>query len=130
MGSGSLPQQTMEIVVSSQETTDNFWQVWNSFAWPEPAPVSYRCYYLDDGLVDFYTMEDLPGNYIEVDQQIYVLAPMPARVVNGRLEIIQPKTLVQKLAPGTQGTLCHQQDVSVVVNNNGTYWNYQQHEIN
>jgi hypothetical protein len=116
--------------MNTNETTENFWQVWNSFVWPEPVPVSYRCYYQDDGTVDFYTMEHLPGNYIEVEQQVYVLAPMPARVVDGKLEIIRPKTIVQKLQPGGTSILCHRQDVSVVVEDNGTYWNYQQHEIN
>jgi hypothetical protein len=117
--------------MNTNETTENFWQVWNSFTWPEPVPVSYRCYYRDDGTVDFYTMEHLPGNYIEVEQQVYVLAPMPARVVDGRLEIIRPKTVVQKLKPTTDtGTRCHCQDVSVVVDTNGTYWNYQTNEIN
>jgi hypothetical protein len=115
--------------MSDQETTDNFWQVWNSFVWPEPTPITYRCYYLDNGDVDFYTMEDLPGNYIEVDQQSYVLAIKPARVVEGRLIIIKPKKTVQKLLPADHGTLCHRDDVSIVVANNGTYWNYQQHEI-
>jgi hypothetical protein len=117
--------------MNSQETTDNFWQVWNSFSWPEPAPVSYRCYYHDDGTVDFYTMEDLPGNYIEVEQSVYVRAHKPARVVNGQLEIIKTKNTVQKLVPGQQqGTQCHVQDIAVIVNNNGTHWNYQQNEIN
>jgi len=117
--------------MNTNETTENFWQVWNSFTWPEPAPVSYRCYYQDDGTVNFYTMEHLPGNYIEVEQQVYVLAPMPARVVDGRLEIIRPKTTVQKLKPTTgTGTRCHSKDVSVVVGTNGTYWNYQTNEIN
>jgi hypothetical protein len=85
---------------------------------------------LDTGDVDFYTMEDLPGNYIEVDQQVYVLAPQPARVVDGKLIITRPKTVVQKLQPKSTGTLCHKQDVSVVVEDNGTYWNYQQHDVN
>jgi len=117
--------------MSGQETTENFLQVWNSFTWPDPVPVSYRCYYQDDGTVDFYAMEDLPGNYIEVDQQTYVLAHKPARVVDGRLEIIKPKTTVQKLKPTTgTGTQCHLKDVSVVVDANGTYWNYQTNEIN
>lgn len=116
--------------MSSQETTDNFWQVWNNFCWPESKPVTYRCYYLDDGTVDFYTMEDLPGNYIEVDQTTYVQALKPARVVNGTLEILKPKITVQKLAPSHQGTQCHRNDVSVIVTSNGTYWNYQSHEIN
>ena len=117
--------------MNTNKTTENFWQVWNSFTWPEPAPVSYRCYYQDDGTVDFYTMEDLPGNYIEVEQQVYVLAPMPARVIDGQLTIVKPKTTVQKLKPTTgTDTQCHVKDVSVVVDTNGTYWNYQTNEIN
>lgn len=116
--------------MNSQETTDNFWQIWNSFTWPEPTPVTYRCYYLGNSDVDFYTMEDLPGNYIEVDQQSYVLAIKPAQVVDGRLIIIKPKTTVQKLSPAECGTMCHRDDVSIVVTDNGTYWNHQQHEIN
>ncbi len=117
--------------MNTNETTENFWQVWNSFTWPEPVPVSYRCYYQDDGTVDFYTMEHLPGNYIEVEQQVYVLAPMPARVINGQLTIVKPKTTVQKLKPTTgTGTQCHPRDVSVVVDTNGTYWNYQTNEVN
>jgi hypothetical protein len=117
--------------MSSQETTDNFWQVWNSFKWPEPATPTYRCYYLENGDVDFYTMEDLPGNYIEVDQQSYVLAIKPARVVEGRLKITQPKITVQKLVPDTnQGTQCHHQDVSVIVDQQGTYWKYQTNDKN
>jgi hypothetical protein len=116
--------------MSSQETTDNFWQVWNSTVWPEPAPVSYRCYYLDDGTVDFYTMEDLPGNYIEVQQKIYVLAPMPAKVVNGELVIVKPKITIQKLSPSDTGVQCHVDDVSVVVDADGQFWNYKEYEIN
>lgn len=116
--------------MSSQETTDNFWQVWNSFTWPEPKTPSYRCYYLDDGYVDFYTMEDLPGNYIEVEQSVYVLAPKPAQVVDGALVITKPKLFVEKLSPANVGIQCHKHDVSVVVNNNGMYWDYQKYEIN
>lgn len=117
--------------MSSQETTDNFWQVWNTFEWPEPVTASYRCYYLDDSTVDVYTMEALSGNYIEVSKEQYLAAAKPAQVVDGRLEVIQPKITVQKLTPGVEtGTLCHKNNVAVVVENNGTYWNYQQHEIN
>ena len=131
MGIDTLSQQRLANPMNTNETTENFWQVWNSFVWPEPVPVSYRCYYQDDGTVDFYTMEDLPGNYIEVEQQVYVLAPMPARVIDGQLTIVKPKTTVQKLKPTTgTGTQCHVKNVSVVVDTNGTYWNYQTNEIN
>jgi hypothetical protein len=117
--------------MSSQETTDNFWQVWNNFVWPDPPKITYRCYYLDNGDVDFYTMEDLPGNYIEVDQKTYVQAHKPAQVVDGQLKIVQPKVTVKKLTPSvSHGTQCHPQDVAVVVDQHGTLWNYQTNEIN
>ena len=116
--------------MTTNKTTENFLEVWNNFKWPEIKPVTYRCYYLDDGSVNFYTMEDLPGNYIEVDQTVYVLAPMPAKVHNGKLVIIKRGTTVQKLTPSSQGTLCHKNNVAVIVNDNGTHWNYQTNELN
>jgi hypothetical protein len=123
----------MEVVMSSQETTDNFWQVWNSFVWPDPVASSYRCYYSDNGEVDFYTMEHLPGNYIEVTQQQYVLAKKPARVVDGKLVVTVAKSTVQKLVPVQQhGTSCHVNNVCVVVDTeiNHTKWAIKQDEIN
>jgi hypothetical protein len=74
-------------------------------------------------------MEDLPGNYIEVDQQTYVLAHKPARVVNGQLRIIKPKSAAQKLTPNVeQGTLCHVHNVAVVVEKSGVHWSMQTYE--
>jgi len=131
VGAGALSQQALAVIMNTNETTENFWQVWNSFTWPEPVTPTYRCYYLDNGDVDFYTMEDLPGNYIEVDQQTYVLALKPARVVDGRLEIVKPKVTVQKLAPShSTGTLCHVHDVAVVVKNSGVNWSLHTYEKN
>jgi hypothetical protein len=116
--------------MNDQDTTDNFWQVWNNFVWPEPIPVQYRCYYLDDGTVDFYTMEHLPGNYIEVTKEQYLAAAKPARVQDGKLIVIKPRLTVHKLVPGSDlGTKCHAQDVCVIVFDNGILWNQQQHEI-
>ena len=117
--------------MTTNETTENFWQVWNSFVWPDPVAPTYRCYYLDNGDVDFYTMEELPGNYIEVDQQTYVLAHTPARVVDGKLEIIKPKITVHKLAPfNSIGTQCHARDVAVVTDQSGVFWSLQTYETN
>jgi hypothetical protein len=55
----------------SQETTDNFWQAIKEFHWPEPEPIFFRLYYKEDGSPIVYTMEDLPGNYIDVDRDTY-----------------------------------------------------------
>jgi hypothetical protein len=61
-------------------------------------------------------MEDLPGKYILIDKEIYVLAPWNVQVVEGQLHIIQPAGQVKKLRPDcATGTPCHVEDVCVVV---------------
>jgi hypothetical protein len=54
---------------------------------------------------------------------------MAVRVVDEKL--IQYKTIwVNKLVPADSGTLCHSQDVSVVVaNSSGKYWKKQENVI-
>ena len=116
--------------MSDRETTDNFLAVWNSFEWPEIKEPEYRCYYRDDGWVEIYTMEALPGNYICIDRETYVLSPAPARVVDGQLTVIKPRVAVQKLQPTDHtGTQCHPRDITVVVSDRGVFWNQQQNEI-
>lgn len=118
--------------MSAHETTDNFWQIWNSFSWPDPQPVSYRLYYRSDGSADFYTMEDLPGDFIEVTKEVYLAAPYHARVINGQLKIDPVRRTIQQLVPGQiSGTPCDPRDVCVVVADveAATYWDLQQHEI-
>jgi hypothetical protein len=100
----------------TNETTENFLQVMSTFAWPVPEPVIYKLYYNDNGMPECYSMEDLPGKYIEVDKETYVLAPWNVQVVEGWLHIIQPAIRVKKLCPGAAtGTPCHTLDVCVVV---------------
>lgn len=86
------------------------------FKWPDPVPVSYRLYYNDDGTPKCYTMENLPGKYIEVDQETYVLAKWNVRVIDEKLHFIKPAVTTQKLQPtANTGTPCHTMDVCVVV---------------
>lgn len=100
----------------SQETTDNLLEVMRSFQWSEPVPVSYRLYYDDRGQPLYYTMEDLPGRYIEVDQATYILGSHHVKVVDDKLEILPRKTSVTKLVPDIErGTPCDQRDICVVV---------------
>ena len=101
--------------MSDRETTDNFWKVFNGFHWPEARPVFYRCYYHDDGTPDFYTMEDLPGQWIEVTKEIYLMSPHHARVIDGKLKIFEPKKFISKLKPNQlHGTRCDPRDICVI----------------
>ena len=63
-------------------------------------PIFYRLYH-DNGVPLFFSMEDLPGTYIEIDQETYSRNNSNVRI--------------HKLAPGKTGTPCHPDDVSIVV---------------
>ena len=118
--------------MSASKTTENFWQVWRNFKWPDPLPIEYRLYYHEDGSPKMYTMEDLPGDYVLVPQEIYVTAAWNVRVRQGQLHILPPKKHLDKLMPDQDpGTWCHARDVSIVINNSvgGRRWSLVQNEV-
>lgn len=92
-------------------TEQEFWAILLDV--PPTQPIFYRAYYNSEGWVECYSMEDLPGNYIDIDQNTYVLAPY-AQVVNGKLTIVKKSDTVKKLVPGTLGTPCDSRDICVV----------------
>jgi hypothetical protein len=92
-------------------TEEEFWAALAPVVAP-PAPI-YRLYYDDLGNPLFYSMEELPGNYIEIDFETWT-NPGHVRVVDGQLVKIKTAT-VRKLVPGNIGTSCHPDDIAVVV---------------
>ena len=117
----------------SNDTTENFLQVMSTFEWPEPAIVSYRLYYNDNGTPKCYSMEDMPGKYVEVDRETYALSPWNVQVVDDKLYFINPTVTTQQLCPdAAHGTPCHNLDVCVVVGTDQphTKWNTVTNEIN
>lgn len=93
-------------------------------AMPEPKPIFYRLYYNSDGSPQCYTMEDLPGTWIDIDRETYLIANPWVRVVNGKLKKISRLT-VNKLVPSDQGTPCHPQNVAVVDFGSNKTWSKQ-----
>lgn len=81
---------------------------------PEPPPKQYRLYYNDAGEPLFYSMEDNPGKYIEIDHATYTNPPTHVRVIDGKLVVLKT-TFVTKLTPAETGTPCHPENVSIVV---------------
>lgn len=96
----------------SEMTPEEFWAILHAPV--EVKPIFYRLYYKDDGSLLYYSMEDLPGNYIEIDLETYRLASSNVRVVDGQLKIIKPASLVKKLVPGDGGIACDPRDICVV----------------
>ena len=93
-------------------------------AMPEPQPVLYRLYYDSEGRPITYSMDALPGNYIDIDAETFARGPLNVRVIDNKLKYITQKTS-EKLVPGDTGTLCHDNDVSIVVKDSGTHWSKQ-----
>ena len=94
----------------------------------KPQPVFWRLYYDHNGHPINYSMEDLPGTYIEIDAETYCIGSMNVRVVDGKLRRIQ-HNWSQKLVPSHIGTPCHVHDVAVVTSNqNAQYWNKKLYE--
>lgn len=84
---------------------------------PEPQPVFWRLYHNAEGYPICYSMEHLPGNYIDVDAETFARGDMRVRVIDNKLKLIKP-VWGHKLVPTDQGTACHPNNVAVVVNNN------------
>lgn len=94
-------------------TPDDFWKILHDM--PKYTPVSYKLYYVDIKPV-IYSMEDLPGNYIEVDAETYALASFDVQIIDQVLVHVEPEIIVRKLRPNTDtGIACHPADVCIVV---------------
>jgi hypothetical protein len=110
---------------------EEFWSILQDI--PASNPIVYRLYYNDDGAPIIYSMEALPGNYIEVDQSTYVLAPFNVKVIDGKLVYIKPVITVKKLQPTDLiGTACDPGDVCVIVDTDRlhTKWTTVNNELN
>ena len=110
-------------------TPEDFWSILHNI--PEPHPVFYRLYHDDQGHPLFYSMEDRPGTYIEIDQETFARNASNVRVRDGRLVEITWATTT-KLVPGNCGTPCHPNNVAVVVAEDQPYicWSKQTYESN
>ena len=107
-------------------TFEEFVKIWQDV--PKEVPVFYRLYYNNDGTPKQYSMEDLPGNYIDIDKETFNKSSPHVRVVNGKLVTITWKT-TQKIIPGDAGVCCHPEDVSVVVESGtATMWSKRLYE--
>ena len=111
------------------ETEENFWKAWAEPV-AEPAPVFFRLYYDEHGRPLSYSMEDLPGNYIDIDADTYQLSSHNVRVVDGTLVHIKHKKKVNKLSPSNNGTPCLPGNISIIVDKQQSHikWSLKSHE--
>ena len=94
-------------------TPEDFWAILHNT--PVEITPLRRLYYNDSGEPLFYATEDLPGNYIDVDQETFARASSRVRVRNGQLISTATHRLSKKLVPADHGIACDSRDVCVVV---------------
>lgn len=111
-------------------TTENFWQAWNQSVPPAPE-VFYRLYHDSQGRPLYYSMEDLPGSWISIDQKTYAQASRRVRVIDGQLQPMPRTVAWTKLVPSDTGTACHPQDVAVISDQEPVqHWTVKAYETN
>ena len=94
-------------------TEEEFFAIWNSVT-PTQLVAEYRLYYDENGYPLFYTSEDLPGNYIVVDEKMVASSPANIRIHDGKV-ISYRKIYGKKLKPSSSGQACDPWDVCVIV---------------
>ena len=102
----------------NNDADEDFWAVfgdWQTGPEPSTEPVR-RLYYDEQGQPLFYSADDLPGTYLDVDVRTFMEASMKVRVQAGKLIKLDRYQHVNKLVPDPEsGTCCDPTDVSVVV---------------
>lgn len=88
-----------------------------------------RLYYDESGKVICYSCEKLEGDYIVVDAQTYAECRHDIKVIDGKIIKDYKSSFISRLYISTEGTLCHEQDISVITETDGTYWNLITHEL-
>jgi hypothetical protein len=94
-------------------TPEEFWNILQAV--PHTVEPIRRLYYNDQGDPLFYSMEELPGNYIDIDQETFSRASSKVRVKNGQLISTEVHKTSKKLVPAEHGVACDARDICVVV---------------
>ena len=107
-----------------------FLKALREFSAEAPRPIEYRIYYdPENGKILDYTTDDLPGKYIIVNQVIFQQHRFDCKIENG--QIVEPKVSIGKLSPADNGTPCHPDDVTIIVDRSAAsvkYWKNYTHE--
>lgn len=108
------------------DTPEEYVIVWEA---PEIVKPEFRLYYDDKGYLICYTCEKLEGNYLVVDALTFAEGRPDVRVADGRLVRTSTGSVISKLQAATEGVLCEVEDISIITETDGKYWNLKTYEL-
>jgi hypothetical protein len=77
-------------------------------------PTEFRVYYdVTTGRILDYTTDNLPGDYIIVDREVFHQHRFDWFIRDGKMT--PPKNVIGKLRPSNDGTPCDPRDITVIV---------------
>ena len=89
----------------------------------------YRLYYNSDGSPKHYTMQELAGNYIFVDQQTFECSRYDIVVVDGKIRSLTENVIARyrHSEESTTAVCCDPHDITLIVDKNQQhiFWDYQ-----
>lgn len=88
-------------------------EFWAALLPVTPSKPSYRLYYNQDGIPVKYSVDDEPGNYIEISSQEYLNASFKLVVRNGNIVYLK-EPAVPKLVISDYGVATHLDDITVI----------------
>lgn len=92
--------------------------------------IEYRLYYDGLGKVVTYTTEKMDGNYIIVTPQQFAEARHDVCVVNGKLVNPNKNTTIFRLVKNSGvGVQTSKYDINIITDQDGVFWNLEQHDI-
>jgi hypothetical protein len=96
------------------KTEQDLLEFFKNFQWPKETSPSFRLYYSDSGRPVCYTMDELPGNYIEITAEEFKISDPHVKVKDGKIVKLAVKHS-EKLTPSDHGVACAKSDITVVV---------------
>lgn len=108
------------------DTPEEYVIIWEA---PEIVTPEFRLYYDDKGYLICYTCEKLEGNYLVIDALTFAESRPDVRVTDGRLVRASTGSVISKLQSDTEGVLCEVEDISIITETDGKYWNLKTYEL-
>ena len=88
----------------------------------KPTKFEFRLYYDSEGNPVTYASEDLPGDYLVVDQDTYSQGRYDIRIVDGEIVPLRDFVYYNKMIPSDSGTACHPDNALLVEPESTSFW--------